>query len=83
MTRVNALVGAYRLAHQADGGQSLERLRLVAREVGRELPAVAALLRPGLAEQELRALCWNVSSFLSDQQVELIFDLKLRPPGPR
>ncbi|ADK84154.1 putative protease [Desulfarculus baarsii DSM 2075] len=83
MARVNALVGAYRLAHQAGDGRSLERLRLVAREVGRELPAAAELLRSGLAEQELRALCWNVSSFLSDQQVELIFDLKLRPPGPR
>jgi hypothetical protein len=33
------------------------------------------LLHPGLNEQELRALCWNVSSFLEDE------DLKMCLPG--
>jgi len=31
------------------------------------------LLSPGLSDQELRALCWNVSSFLEDEDIKRIF----------
>jgi hypothetical protein len=31
------------------------------------------LLQPGLAGQDLRAFCWNISSFLEDDDMKRIF----------
>ena len=35
------------------------------------------LLGPGLLEKDLRALCWNVSSFMTDKEAESILGIKL------
>lgn len=76
--RVDTLVDAYNKAHE-DGGETwVSRLRQVDRlcnERGYDL--AARLLLPGLSQKDLRALCWNVSSFLKDHEVETIFGLKL------
>lgn len=76
--RVDALVNAYLKAHGEGGENWVPRLKQVDRlctERGFNLGA--RLMQPGLSEKDLRALCWNVSSFLKDQEVEAIFNIKL------
>jgi hypothetical protein len=76
--RVDALVNAYLMAH-GDGGENwMSLLKKVDRLCGeRGFDQGARLMQPGLNEKDLRALCWNVSSFLKDQEVEAIFNIKL------
>ncbi len=76
--RVDALVDAYLQAH-GDGGEIwVSRLRKVDKLCKeRSFDQAARLLQPGLGEKDLRALCWNVSSFLKDQEVEAILGIKL------
>ena len=72
VTRVNALCQAYEKAHQPDGARHLARLRsLVELAAKRDYPQARGLLTPGLGPQELRALCFNVASFLSDEEVKV------------
>lgn len=90
--RVNALVEAYRKAHGGGGGGGkvgggggdgsnqldMHRLREVVKLCrGRGYQPAAGLLQPGLNGRRLRALCWNVSSFLQDREVERILNLRL------
>jgi hypothetical protein len=76
--RVDALVNAYLKAHGDGGEKWISRLRKVDRLCKeRGYDQAAKLLLPGLGEKDLRALCWNVSSFLKDPEVESIFNLKL------
>ena len=76
--RVDALVNAYIEAHGDSGATWVSRLRKVNRLCKeRGFDQGARLLQPGLSEKELRALCWNVSSFLKDQEVEAIFNIRL------
>lgn len=76
--RVDALVNAYIKAHGDRGDNWISRLRQVGRLCKeRGYDHAGRLLQPGLGEKDLRALCWNVSSFLKDQEVESIFGLKL------
>jgi hypothetical protein len=75
---VDALVDAYLKAHADKGESWISRLRQVegiCKERG--FDQATRLLQPGLREKDLRALCWNVSSFLKDKEVEYIFGLKL------
>ena len=72
VARVNHLVRAYEASHAAGGEATLARLRqLVQLAKGRGYDG-AALLTPGLKERAVREICWNVSSFLSDKEVETI-----------
>lgn len=83
VTRVNALVKAYRQAHSNGDMGGLNQLRQVVGVVKRQYPDCGELLQPGLGEQELRELCWNISSFMRDQDVERILGITLNKPGAR
>jgi hypothetical protein len=51
----------------------LNQLRKVVHLVkARGYQDVIRLLNPGLAGQDLRAFCWNVSSFLEDEELKQI-----------
>lgn len=77
VARVNALIKAYNQAH--DGSEpflpGLRRLSRICQDKG--YSGAERLLRPGLDEKALRALCWNVSSFLEDHEVESSLGVKL------
>jgi hypothetical protein len=74
VTRVNNLVKAYEKAHQNGNSISMIELKEVVRLVKpRGFPDVLRLLQPGLADQDLRSFCWNVSSFLEDDELKRIF----------
>ncbi|MEW5912192.1 MAG: hypothetical protein AB1814_06525 [Thermodesulfobacteriota bacterium] len=76
--RVNALVKVYDQAHAQGDRIALSRLKELAALVGgRGFADARGLLTPGLLEKDLRALCWNVSSFLEDGEVGRILGLKL------
>ena len=73
VTRVNALVRAYEKCHLAGDAPTLGKLRQLAQIAkGRGFDGGGGLLTPGLTERALRDLCWNVSSFLTDREVEAI-----------
>jgi hypothetical protein len=75
VTRVNNLVKAYEKAHQNGNSVSMIELREVAALVrNRGYQEVLRLLKPGLNGQELRAFCWNVSSFLEDDELKRILN---------
>lgn len=83
VTRVNALVKAYRQAHSNDDESNITKLKQVVSVVKPQYPDSNELLSAGLADQELRELCWNVSSFMLDHDVERILGIKLNKPGAR
>lgn len=73
VTRVNALVRAYEKCHQTGDETTLAQLRQLAQLVkGRGFESGSELLSPGLNDRALRDVCWNVSSFLTDKEVETI-----------
>lgn len=73
VARVNKLCQTYEQAHGVQGQALLPALRQIADLVkGRGFETAMVLLMPGLDERELRAHCWNISSFLKDEEVELI-----------
>jgi len=77
VARVNALANAYTRAHQ-DNSSGKGPLRQLVQMVGRRgYGDAGGLLSPGLNEKELRAICWNVSSFLEDHEVEQALGIKL------
>lgn len=78
VTRVNALVEAYQKAHSADGLEWQRKLRQIESICKRRgFTHAGRLQQPGLVDKELRALCWNVSSFLKDNEAESILNVKL------
>jgi hypothetical protein len=73
VTRVNNLCQAYIKAHQNNNQMAMHELRQVVTLVkSRGYQEVLLLLQPGLADHELRAFCWNVSSFLEDDELKRI-----------
>lgn len=77
VARVNALMAAYQKAQEGDT-PTLGRLKeLVILVQGRGLGQARGLLAPGLRDKDIRALCWNVSSFLEDNEVERILGRKI------
>ena len=77
VARVNALTRAYVQAH-ADGLRGRAPLRqLVQLAASRGFHDAGALMHPGLNSRELRAVCWNVASFLEDPEVEVALGVKL------
>lgn len=77
--RVNALVKAYEKAHSPDGERWMRRLRKVESLCKtRGFKGAGMLRKPGLSGKELRALCWNASSFIKDDEAESILEVKLR-----
>lgn len=75
VTRVNNLCKAYEKAHRNNHPGSLDELRKVVSLVKtRGYQDVIRLLNPGLNGQDLRAFCWNVSSFLEDEELKQIFN---------
>ena len=79
MARVNALVEAYWQAHREADGNRLSCLKQIdglCKSKGFDQGRL--LLQPNLNEKRLRALCWNVSSFLHNEDVECILGVKLR-----
>ena len=77
VARVNALVRAYHNDRQNGhkGRRPLSDLVRLARERGYE--QARGLLSSGLNDKDLRAVCWNVSSFLEDYEVERALGEKL------
>jgi hypothetical protein len=74
VTRVNTLCEIYENAHLDNDPKALHGLREVATLVKtRGYEDVLRLLKPGLADHQLRAFCWNVSSFLEDDEMKRIF----------
>jgi hypothetical protein len=74
VTRVNQLVKAYAKAHQNGNSTAIIELKEVVSLVRtRGYQDVLKLLQPGLDGPELRAFCWNVSSFLEDDELKRIF----------
>ena len=78
VTRVNALVEAYEKAHQQRQAAWLSRLSQLERLCRqRGFDQATRMLLPGLKDKELRALCWNVSSFLEDREVEQVLGINI------
>ncbi|MEW6184225.1 MAG: hypothetical protein AB1585_00635 [Thermodesulfobacteriota bacterium] len=74
VTRVNNLVKAYEKAHENGNSSSMSELREVVNLVKpRGYPEALRLLQPGLEGPDLRSFCWNVSSFLEDEELKRIF----------
>ncbi len=74
VTRVNNLCQAYENAHKNNDPKAWHGLREVSDLVkSRGFDEVFRLLKPGLANNHLRAFCWNVSSFLEDEEMKRIF----------
>ena len=79
VTRVNSLVEAYNQAHHNGGGRQLSQLKQVCSlAVRRGFAQGRGLLTPGLSDKDLRALCWNVSSFIEDEEAGRILGLKVQ-----
>lgn len=79
VARVNALVEAYAQAHAEANGNRLSRLKQIHGLCkSRGFDQGRLLLQPNLSEKQVRALCWNVSSFLQNAEVEAILNVKLR-----
>ncbi len=73
VARVNSLCKAYGLAHAPGGERVIPHLRELASLVkSRGLDNAGVLLTPGLSEKDLRSHCWNISSFLSDEEASRI-----------
>ena len=82
VTRVNNLCKAYEKAHQNGNSASMIELREVVTLVKtRGYQEVLRLLQPGLNGQELRAFCWNVSSFLEDDELKRILSRSSNKKG--
>lgn len=80
VTRVNALVEAYQQTHSSDDHSWRRRLRQVETLCkSRGFSQAGRLLQPGLTDKKLRALCWNVSSFIKENEAETILGIKLDP----
>jgi hypothetical protein len=77
VARVNALARAYAEAHQKNSPGLGPLRQLVQTAQRRGYSDARGLLSPGLSEKELRAMCWNVSSFLEDNEVEVALGRKL------
>jgi hypothetical protein len=74
ISRVNTLCDVYIKAHQNDDPKAWHGLREVVDLVrSRGFDEGLKILKPGLANQQLRAFCWNVSSFLEDEEMKQIF----------
>jgi hypothetical protein len=74
VTRVNTLCAVYEKAHQNNDPKAWHGLREVSDLAkSRGYDEGSRLLKPGLANQQLRAFCWNVSSFLGDEEMKRIF----------
>jgi hypothetical protein len=72
--RVNTLCQAYEKAQGDNDPIAWHGLReVVALVKSRGYDEGLKLLKPGLANQQLRAFCWNVSSFLEDEELKRIF----------
>ena len=73
INRVNTLVDAYQRAFTRNEEAYREKLKKVVQWVKTQGFEARELLVPGLSDQDLRALCWNVSSFLEDEDIKRIF----------
>jgi hypothetical protein len=74
VTRVNTLCKAYEKAQGDNDPMAWHGLReVVDLAKSRGYEEGLKLLKPGLANQQLRAFCWNVSSFLEDEELKRIF----------
>lgn len=68
--RVNALSEAYCKAFDLGEEKALRGLKDLVRLAGQKgMPDGKSLIRPGLLEPELRAVCFNLSSFLEDSEL--------------
>ena len=72
ITRVNTLVAAYHRAFQLNEDTYREKLQRITALVRTQGFEAGRLLAPGMPDKELRALCWNVSSFLEDEDIKRI-----------
>ncbi|MBI5583852.1 MAG: hypothetical protein HY892_08505 [Deltaproteobacteria bacterium] len=72
INRVNTLVAAYHRAFTRDEADYREKLHKIVLLVGTRGFEGGQLLAPGIVDKDLRALCWNVSSFLEDEEVTRI-----------
>ncbi|MCF8033362.1 MAG: hypothetical protein K9K66_09585 [Desulfarculaceae bacterium] len=77
VARVNALTKAYARAHEEVSSGKGPLLNLVQLANRRGYADARKLLTPGLSDKEVRAACWNVSSFLEDEEVETVLGIKL------
>ena len=72
--RVNTLCQAYEKAQENKDPMAWHGLREVVDLVkSRGYEEGLKLLKPGLDNKQLRAFCWNVSSFLEDEELKRIF----------
>lgn len=72
--RVNLLVRAYEKAHaNGDAGAMRALQEVVSRVKTRGYPEALRMLQPGLEGFDLRSFCWNVSSFLEEEEMKTIF----------
>jgi hypothetical protein len=72
INRVNTLVAAYHRAFQRNEEDYREKLHRVVTLVRTRGFEGGRLLLPGLPDKDLRALCWNVSSFLEDEDISRV-----------
>jgi len=76
--RVNIFCRAYQKAHQPGGERTLAKLKDIVKLVeSRGYQGAGGLLTPGLGDRDLRALCFNVSSFVRDEDVEVVLGVTI------
>ncbi|MBI5604830.1 MAG: hypothetical protein HY879_15935 [Deltaproteobacteria bacterium] len=72
---MNNLCKAYEKAHRNNNSAGFHELREVVTLVKtRGYDEASRLLKPGMADEDLRAFCWNVSSFLEDDELNRILN---------
>jgi hypothetical protein len=74
INRVNTLVAAYHRAFNREEEAYREKLHKVVTLVRSRGFEGGKLLAPGIPDKELRALCWNLSSFLEDEDIHRILE---------
>ena len=73
MTRVDLLCKLYRGAYERHENKALKDLRKLIRLAGeRGYPQGQQVLHRDLDPDKLRALCWNVSSLLTNEDFEVL-----------
>jgi hypothetical protein len=73
INRVNTLVAAYHRAFNREEEAYREKLHRIVTLVRSRGFDGGKLLSSGMSDKELRALCWNLSSFLEDEDIKRIF----------
>ena len=71
VTRVNTLCRLYDKAFQDNDARAKKQLAQLSQlAAGRGYDLAGRIMEPGLTEDKVRPLCWNISSLLTDEDLD-------------